>query len=81
MLNTAVKTNGKKAEPARWFSIWICLALFLAAPACTAAAPLIHVEKPVHDFGEVKEGAVVEHAFEVANSGDQVLEIRGVKPS
>jgi len=34
----------------------------------------------IHDFSAVKEGEVIEHAFLVFNQGDQVLEIREVRP-
>jgi len=33
-----------------------------------------------HDFGEVEEGNVAEHAFQVLNKGDQPLEIKRVNP-
>ena len=32
------------------------------------------------DFGEVKEGEVIEHSFSVFNQGDAPLEIVRVKP-
>jgi len=34
-----------------------------------------------HDFGEIEEGAVVEHVFKFSNSGDVALEIKKVKGS
>jgi len=33
-----------------------------------------------YDFKEIKEGDVIDHAFQVLNQGDQVLEIKDVRP-
>lgn len=42
--------------------------------------PKMVLEELKFDFGEVKEGEVISHAFRVLNQGDQPLEIRKVKP-
>ena len=42
--------------------------------------PKMILEELKFDFGEVKEGAIVSHAFRVLNQGDQPLNIRKVKP-
>jgi hypothetical protein len=42
--------------------------------------PKLVLKEPSFDFGAVKEGEVIEHAFKVLNEGDQVLEIQDVKP-
>ena len=42
--------------------------------------PKIVVKEPVFDFKEIKEGDVVQHTFKVLNEGDQILEIKNVRP-
>jgi hypothetical protein len=42
--------------------------------------PKMVIKEPVSDFGEVMEGAVVNHTFQVINEGDQTLLIKDVKP-
>jgi len=45
------------------------------------AGPHITCEKPAWDFGKVKEGVKVEHAYRVKNVGDETLEIERVRAS
>jgi hypothetical protein len=42
--------------------------------------PKMVMKEMAYDFKEVKEGDVIEHVFQVLNQGDQVLEIREVRP-
>ena len=42
--------------------------------------PRILIEEAVHDFGEVYEGATVDHGFTVKNTGSAVLNISQVRP-
>lgn len=42
--------------------------------------PKMILKEQKFDFGEVKEGDVISHVFQVFNQGDQPLEIRKVKP-
>jgi len=42
--------------------------------------PKLVLEEREFDFGEVKEGKVVEHTFRLFNKGDQPLKIVRVKP-
>ena len=51
------------------------LAAFLAfvVPFLAAAAPKVAVDQPVYDFGEVKEGVIIQHAFVIKNVGDEPL--------
>jgi hypothetical protein len=42
--------------------------------------PKIYLKEQVFDHKEVQEGAIIEHTFFVQNKGDQMLEIRNVKP-
>lgn len=41
----------------------------------------IQFEETVHDFGNIKEGEVVEHVFKFKNIGDSPLILTGVQPS
>lgn len=62
----------------------IFLSFSLVAGLYVTAAgsgPMAVIEESTFDFKEVKEGTTVQHVFRVANKGDQVLEIRNVKPS
>ena len=45
-----------------------------------AGVPMIVVEEPTYDFGQVSEGEVVTHDFRVVNKGTAPLEIKNVKP-
>lgn len=54
------------------------LVLFLAAvPFLALAAPKLVVDEPVYDFGEVKEGTIVTHAFVIRNEGTDPLVFTG----
>ncbi len=41
----------------------------------------IEFEEQVHDFGDIKEGEVVEHVFKFKNTGEAPLILTGVQPS
>ena len=60
-----------------------CLAAVLF-PAChmvavAAPAPRIAVDQPVYDFGKQPNNRVIEHTFEIRNTGDVTLEIQGIR--
>ncbi len=42
--------------------------------------PKMVMKELEYDFKEVKEGDLIEHVFHVLNQGDQVLEIKEVRP-
>jgi len=42
--------------------------------------PVIEIDAPTHDFGQVTEGEIVKHDFRVLNRGGTALEIKHVKP-
>ena len=44
------------------------------------AAPVIVVEEPTYNFGQVAQGESVTHDFRVLNQGTVPLEIKKVKP-
>ena len=43
--------------------------------------PRLQFQAPVHDFGRVRNGEVVKHAYAFSNVGNQVLEITDVRAS
>lgn len=57
------------------------LGLFLACAAVAAAAPKIEFEEETFSFGEVYQGAKVEHVFTFRNGGDEPLTIDKVRTS
>ena len=59
----------------------ITLSLCAVLSAVAFAAPTIYVVMPVYDFGSVAEGIAVTHTFMLENTGDEVLEISGVRAS
>lgn len=42
--------------------------------------PKMVVKQNIFDFGQVKEGNVLEHTFMVLNEGEAKLEIKNVRP-
>jgi len=65
------------------FLLFCFLNSFFSNPfsfAQPVSGPVMFFQESHHDFKEVNEGAVVEHAFKVENRGDQVLEIKKVNP-
>jgi hypothetical protein len=61
-----------------FFSLFFVLAF--SAPAQNVPGPKMVMPEKNHDFKEVGEGAVLEHAFPVINRGNKVLEIKNVNP-
>jgi thiol-disulfide isomerase/thioredoxin len=43
--------------------------------------PIVEVDAPKHDFGEVWQGDALKHTFEIRNGGDAPLRIVRVKPA
>ena len=58
-----------------FFSVWDCSASDRSLPG-----PKMMIKEPSFDFKDVKEGATIEHTFQVLNMGDQTLKIKKVKP-
>ena len=63
--------------------ILIILISLFAYPAIAqeVKGPMMVLKECVFDFKEVNEGEVIEHTFRVLNQGDEILEIKTVKPS
>jgi hypothetical protein len=59
----------------------IVLTLALLIPVTAFAQPAIVFESKTHDFGEVEQGAVLEHEFEFTNEGSEELVIIELKSS
>jgi hypothetical protein len=51
-----------------------------SALAQERGGPKMALKEREFDFGEVKEGEIIEHTFQVFNRGYQTLEIENVKP-
>jgi hypothetical protein len=53
-----------------------------ATAKATAPSPVPRIvfDQPIHDFGEVKRGAPVEHSFIFTNTGAETLQVLEVKP-
>lgn len=49
-------------------------------PGGSQDAPSIMVAEKAHDFGEVMDGAVITHVFQVKNMGKAPLQITQVRP-
>ena len=65
------------------FTVFFFLMLILfwmdhSLSAETEAAPVIHVEKPIHTFSPVFEGEELSHTFTVFNKGETDLHIKRV---
>lgn len=58
-----------------------CIFLLLLLPTFAWAAPKIVVDSATHRFGEIFEGARVEHTFRFKNAGDESLVIDRVRSS
>jgi hypothetical protein len=59
----------------------IIVTLLVLLPALVHAQPTIQFESETHDFGEVRQGAQLEHVFEFRNSGKEDLIISQLVPS
>ena len=59
----------------------LTLSLCVALSALAIAAPAIYVVQPVYDFGSVFEGIAITHTYVLKNTGDEVLEISGIRAS
>ena len=63
------------------FASLLCLLFFAyLGLAQEVRGAKVFLKDQVFDFGEVREGDIIEHVFEVSNKGDQTLEIKDVKP-
>lgn len=65
-----------------WTKLGVCL-LFLLVSLCSMAQKVsIACEKPMHDFGTIKEvEGKVEHDFIIKNTGDKPIAISSVSSS
>ena len=64
-----------------------CLILFVllimpwsAYPQAAKQGPSLILQERKFDFGKVKEGSLITHAFTVQNKGNATLEIKKVSP-
>jgi len=47
----------------------------------TTSNPISQIKERSFDFGQVKEGALLEHCFSILNKGNKVLQIDRVRTS
>lgn len=55
--------------------------LILFLPVLLYAQPSIEFNKETHDFGNVKQGDIIEHIFDFVNTGDEDLIINKIVTS
>jgi hypothetical protein len=60
--------------------ILVMLMLFTIISGEASGGQKASITKTSHDFGEIKEGSLIEHSFTMINQGDRTLEIVDVKP-
>lgn len=67
-----------------WVGIGVLLLVFIShlsfAESQKATGPKMVLEEKSVDYKQVDEGEVIQHTFNVRNDGDQVLQIKSVKP-
>ncbi len=60
-------------------SIFLLLGLFIQVSVMAQTkGPMIEFKETYHDFGDIKQGAVVEYKFEFTNTGDSTLHLQKV---
>jgi hypothetical protein len=63
-----------------FFVMSILISIPLSAYPQDNQGPKMVLKEKVFDFGKVRQGEVIKHAFSVLNKGDQPLKIIRVKP-
>ena len=75
------RNAGRPARTAVLAAVGVLLLIAAAVAAGEPQGPRISVAEPRYDFGEVAAGVMLEHVFEIKNTGDEVLVIRKIEPS
>lgn len=60
------------------YSLLTLLAFFQLTLMAQIKGPAIEFKEDYHDFGDIKQGAVVEHVFKFTNTGDSILVLQKV---
>ena len=60
------------------YSFLLVLAFFQLTVLAQTKGPALEVKEDYFDFGDIKQGAVVEHVFEFTNTGDSTLLLQKV---
>src|SRR5262249_43758942 len=76
--NPSPRCHAVAAGPA--FGLRIC-GIFFALALSAFGAPKIEFANTTFDFGKVPAGQIITHGFTFTNTGDQVLQIKDVRPS
>ncbi len=76
------ETGGRISARASFLALAaLCCLSFAAVASGAGQGPRISVDEPLYDFGSVAAGTVLEHVFEIRNTGDEVLSIGKIEPS
>ena len=60
------------------YSFLLVLTFFQLTVLAQTKGPALEVKEDYFDFGDIKQGAVVEHVFKFTNTGDSILVIQKV---
>ncbi|MBC7486751.1 MAG: DUF1573 domain-containing protein [Cytophagaceae bacterium] len=60
------------------YSLLVLLAFFQLTVMAQSKGPAIEIKEDYYDFGDIKQGAVVEHVFKFTNTGDSILVLQKV---
>jgi Protein of unknown function (DUF1573) len=55
------------------YSFFLLFALVQVFAQAQTKGPALTFKEDYHDFGDIKQGALVEHVFEFTNTGDSIL--------
>jgi len=80
-MRSSKRAGGRSGRTAVLAAVGVLLLVTAAVAAGAQQGPRISVAEPRYDFGEIAAGTVLEHVFEIRNTGDGVLEIGKIEPS
>lgn len=61
------------------FLSWFTLVFAQQQPAKPVSGPVLTLKQTTHDFGDIRQGDVVEHVFEFTNTGNEPLIIQDIR--
>lgn len=60
------------------YSLFLLFAFFQLTVMAQTKGPALEIKEDYFDFGDIKQGAVVEHVFQFTNTGDSTLLLQKV---
>ena len=60
------------------YSLFLLFAFFQLTVLAQTKGPALEIKEDYYDFGDIKQGAVVEHVFQFTNTGDSTLLLQKV---